>query len=403
MSNLKLDQTEELQEVLYHHILNIQGIKHASIDYTALVATKDYIKKELISYGLEVRDSEFYCDGFDKPFFNIEGSLGKRNDLKQLLLVSHYDTVSNSPGANDNGSGTAVMLELARRLKPFESQLNVKFLFFTLEECNPTVEHVRITEGERLGIYDLKGNFSRLLYLKDSQLFRATYQKINQDHRMLPYGEKYKRTLETVKSSISGPMQTFYGALYNCVSTFKDPLGFGENALIGSHRWVMANKVGLQDVIGVIDLDSVGYARTDVNSHKGDMNMLPFEFDSFGVDLEKKIGNFITFICNQGALFLKGTFDNKARLTQLPYYSLICPLQYEDTVANCPELLYADHAIFWKEDVPCLFITDTGGEMRYPFEHTPADTIEKLDFHFLSKIVQVVEASIIEIYKKEGV
>ncbi len=50
-----------------------------------------------------------------------------------LIIDGHYDTV-NGPGANDNGSGTALILELARLLKDVDTEYSVKFIHFSGEE-----------------------------------------------------------------------------------------------------------------------------------------------------------------------------------------------------------------------------------------------------------------------------
>ena len=47
-----------------------------------------------------------------------------------LIIDGHYDTV-NGPGANDNGSGTALILELARLLKDVDTEYSIKFIHFS--------------------------------------------------------------------------------------------------------------------------------------------------------------------------------------------------------------------------------------------------------------------------------
>ncbi len=51
-----------------------------------------------------------------------------------LIIDGHYDTV-NGPGANDNGSGTVLLLELARLLKDVETEYSIKFIHFSGEEA----------------------------------------------------------------------------------------------------------------------------------------------------------------------------------------------------------------------------------------------------------------------------
>lgn len=50
-----------------------------------------------------------------------------------IIIDGHYDTI-NGPGANDNGSGTAIILEMARILRDINTEYSIKFIHFTAEE-----------------------------------------------------------------------------------------------------------------------------------------------------------------------------------------------------------------------------------------------------------------------------
>ena len=56
------------------------------------------------------------------------------NATKNLIISAHYDSAEDSVGANDNGSGVAAVLELARILKDTEMPYNIKFILFSGEE-----------------------------------------------------------------------------------------------------------------------------------------------------------------------------------------------------------------------------------------------------------------------------
>lgn len=51
-----------------------------------------------------------------------------------ILIGAHYDSVDKAPGASDNASGTAVVLELARMFKTIPTNKEIRFLFFGAEE-----------------------------------------------------------------------------------------------------------------------------------------------------------------------------------------------------------------------------------------------------------------------------
>jgi aminopeptidase YwaD len=60
---------------------------------------------------------------------------------RYLLVGAHYDTVVGSPGANDNASGVAVLLEVARVLAERPARLPVVFVAFGAEEGRPGPLH----------------------------------------------------------------------------------------------------------------------------------------------------------------------------------------------------------------------------------------------------------------------
>ncbi|MBE1555392.1 M28 family metallopeptidase [Sporosarcina limicola] len=61
--------------------------------------------------------------------------VAKTEATKDIVLVgAHYDSVDQAPGASDNASGTAVVLELARMFKDVTTEKELRFLFFGAEE-----------------------------------------------------------------------------------------------------------------------------------------------------------------------------------------------------------------------------------------------------------------------------
>jgi acetylornithine deacetylase/succinyl-diaminopimelate desuccinylase-like protein len=83
---------------------------------------------------------------------NIIASLtGEPADPGRTILIgAHYDTVRDSPGADDNGSGIAALLELARVLRGSPFAANLMFAAFDMEEigCLGAAELVRAGQGQ---------------------------------------------------------------------------------------------------------------------------------------------------------------------------------------------------------------------------------------------------------------
>jgi len=59
---------------------------------------------------------------------------GTELPLEVLLVGAHFDCVENCPGADDNGTGTAAALELARVLKDSLPRRTIRIAFFSMEE-----------------------------------------------------------------------------------------------------------------------------------------------------------------------------------------------------------------------------------------------------------------------------
>ncbi|MEN6545520.1 MAG: M28 family peptidase [Armatimonadia bacterium] len=91
----------------------------------------DYLYDKLTAFGYKVdRQPVRLWNG--KSSENLIAT--KRGDAKLLVIGAHYDSVAASPGANDNASGAAVMLELARLLIREKNTPTIKFVAFGAEE-----------------------------------------------------------------------------------------------------------------------------------------------------------------------------------------------------------------------------------------------------------------------------
>ena len=75
---------------------------------------------------------------------NVVKTVPGRNPRRIVVVGAHYDTkdMAGFVGANDGASGTAVLLELARKLKPKTVRPTVVFVFFDGEESPPGSENV---------------------------------------------------------------------------------------------------------------------------------------------------------------------------------------------------------------------------------------------------------------------
>ena len=101
------------------------------LHYPQLNAAADFIENSFSNVGLHPRRDTYELQG--KAFHNIEAEI--RGSAPQIVLVgAHYDSVLGAPGANDNGSGVAAMLALARRFAVRSTSSTLRFVAFVNEE-----------------------------------------------------------------------------------------------------------------------------------------------------------------------------------------------------------------------------------------------------------------------------
>jgi Zn-dependent M28 family amino/carboxypeptidase len=99
-----------------------------------LAAVENFIEKELVNYGLKVESDYFSYRG--TTFRNVVGRLSAQRSASLIILGAHFDSVPGTPGADDNASGVAVLLEAARLLSRARLRSELLFCGFNLEELN---------------------------------------------------------------------------------------------------------------------------------------------------------------------------------------------------------------------------------------------------------------------------
>ena len=115
------------------HIVALEGVRHPETAPEALELAANYITDSLRVLGYDVADHCFPDNG--RLFRNIIASRrGSHLPHERVIILAHYDTVAGSPGADDNASGIAVMLEIARMLAPFNFERTIHFIAVCLEE-----------------------------------------------------------------------------------------------------------------------------------------------------------------------------------------------------------------------------------------------------------------------------
>jgi hypothetical protein len=115
----------------YATVLETYGYRLAGSlpNYTA----RDWFESKFVDIGYD----SIYIDSFTTPdqcANLVVTKLGTVLPDHHVVVGAHYDAVSGSPGADDNGSGSDGVLEIARILKDIETELTFVFILFDSEE-----------------------------------------------------------------------------------------------------------------------------------------------------------------------------------------------------------------------------------------------------------------------------
>jgi hypothetical protein len=111
-----------------------------------LFHAEHYLASKLGEYGYQVKRQTYECEGVDeageaKVFLvsNLEVELRATSKPEEIVVIgAHYDTVNHkgavTPGADDNASGTAGVLALAKMMREYKPSRTIRFVLFVNEE-----------------------------------------------------------------------------------------------------------------------------------------------------------------------------------------------------------------------------------------------------------------------------
>jgi hypothetical protein len=254
----------------------------------ALVQTAEFIAEELADAGYAVQRQEYEVDG--TICANLEVEVRGTNRPDEIVIIgAHYDSVANCPAANDNGSGVAAVLSLARTFCNSQNDRTLRFLAFVNEE-KP--------------------------YAHTEQMGSWVYAR-------------------------------------RC-------RGRGEN------------------VTAMLSLETIGYYRDEPGSQK---------YPPLLGLLYPSTANFIAFVGNtRYGQLVRHAVRAFRQNEQFPSRGGVLPHAMSDIGRS-------DHWPFWQEGYPALMVTDTA-PFRYPYYHTPEDTVDKIDFERTGRVVRGLQSVI---------
>lgn len=123
----------ELKQQLQTHLSEVARERDPYLNTGGHFYVQQYIRQQFGQWG-DVETHEFIVRG--KVHQNLVLNLPSARDKKRppILIGAHYDAVPGSPGADDNATGVAVLLELARSLFQEPANYPVRLVAFDMEE-----------------------------------------------------------------------------------------------------------------------------------------------------------------------------------------------------------------------------------------------------------------------------
>ena len=156
-----MTDTARLEDALRRHAaaLSVDIGDRTPFRPEKLARAADYIRGVFEQAGLTVTEQAYDYHGLSVANLIAEPA-GAGTTAPYYLIGAHYDTVPGTPGADDNASGVAVLLELARRIAARTPPVPLRFVAFTLEE--PPAHATRF-QGSRVFVKELAGSGGRVL------------------------------------------------------------------------------------------------------------------------------------------------------------------------------------------------------------------------------------------------
>lgn len=121
------------QDTMTQNLIQFENLGIKELGTTALDNTYDWLVNTYTNYGYTDIMTDSFIAGGPTGKNIIITKTGSVYPNTFVIIDAHYDT-KNGPGANDNGSGTVTVMELARLLKDVDTKYSIKFIHFSGEE-----------------------------------------------------------------------------------------------------------------------------------------------------------------------------------------------------------------------------------------------------------------------------
>lgn len=128
-------EIRDLSQRLHTHVDRLAGLigPRPLSKPAAFEAAATYVEREFQALG-DAPEREWYDAGGRQVANIVTSRPGTSRPHEIVVLGAHYDTVSTTPGADDNASAVAMLIETARLLRSTTTARTVRFVGFACEE-----------------------------------------------------------------------------------------------------------------------------------------------------------------------------------------------------------------------------------------------------------------------------
>ena len=129
------ETTRKLKANLQSHLVQVVRDRDPYLATGGYFYVREYIRQQLQQYGI-VKTHSFEIRGrtHENLVLDIPGGDRTSKPKPPILIGAHYDAVPGSPGADDNATGIAVLLEIARIFATETTRYPLRLIAFDMEE-----------------------------------------------------------------------------------------------------------------------------------------------------------------------------------------------------------------------------------------------------------------------------
>jgi hypothetical protein len=211
---------------IWDDLIAMEGIRHRTTGLAQLENTQMMIEQNFIDHNLEVEIQELPITGYVGK--NIIGKYQGKGEAPDVYIIDgHYDSVASSPGADDNATAVAGVLEAVRVLSNYNFEHTIKFIGFDLEELdlNGSIAYVTnsvSTQEPIKGVVNLEmiGYYDNTPY---SQSFPTIFQNAFPDAHVLLEADSFRGNfiINAGTTAFTEFQDSFYSAAQDYVPELK--------------------------------------------------------------------------------------------------------------------------------------------------------------------------------------